>query len=48
MGTYPTGTVRFRFGWFNTAAEVEQALKALREIAAWAATGATLAAKGNI
>jgi len=48
MGTYPTGTVRFSFGWFNTAAEVEQALKALREIAAWAANGATLSAKGNV
>ena len=47
LGTFPTGTVRFSFGWFNTPAEVEAALKALREIAAWAASGATVSAKGN-
>ena len=48
MGTFPTGTVRFSFGWFNTAAEVERVLKALREIAAWTASGATLSARGDI
>jgi cysteine desulfurase family protein len=37
LGTFPAGTVRFSFGWFNTVAEVETALQALREIAAWAA-----------
>ncbi|MBI2817976.1 MAG: aminotransferase class V-fold PLP-dependent enzyme [Acidobacteria bacterium] len=36
LGTFPTGTVRFSFGWFNTSAEVETALSALREIAVWA------------
>ncbi len=41
LGTFPEGTVRFSFGWFNTPAEVETALKALQEIAAWAAKGAT-------
>lgn len=40
LGTFPTGTVRFSFGWFNTAAEVDVALGALREIAQWAANGA--------
>lgn len=39
LGTFPAGTVRFSFGWFNTPAEVEIALQALREIAAWAAKG---------
>lgn len=32
LGTYPTGTIRFSFGWNNTAAHVEAALHALREI----------------
>jgi cysteine desulfurase family protein len=41
LGTFPTGTVRFSFGWFNTPAEVEKGLEALRQIAAW---GATIAA----
>jgi len=40
LGTFPAGTVRFSFGWFNTPAEVEIALKALKVIAAWAAKGA--------
>ena len=35
--TFPTGTVRFSFGWFNTPDEVETALAALREIATWTA-----------
>jgi cysteine desulfurase/selenocysteine lyase len=42
LGTFPTGTVRFSFGWFNTPGEVEKALEALRQIAAWAAKGATV------
>jgi cysteine desulfurase family protein len=36
LGTFPTGSVRFGFGWANTAAEVDTALGALNEIAAWA------------
>lgn len=39
IGTFPAGTVRFGFGWFNTIAEVDAAVAALREIAAWAANG---------
>jgi cysteine desulfurase family protein len=42
LGTFPTGTVRFSFGWFNTPAEVETSLAALRSIAAWAAAGTTV------
>lgn len=32
LGTYPTGTLRFSFGWNNTAAHVDAALHALQEI----------------
>ena len=32
LGTYPTGTIRFSFGWWNTEAQVDLALKALKEI----------------
>lgn len=32
LGTYPTGTLRFSFGWNNTAAEVSVALHALSEV----------------
>ena len=32
LGTYPTGTIRFSFGWWNTEAQVDSALKALEEI----------------
>ena len=42
LGTFPTGTVRFSFGWFNTPAEVEKALEALRQIAVWAAREAAV------
>ena len=38
-GTFPAGTVRFGFGWFNTAAEVDAAAAALRDIAAWVGRG---------
>lgn len=38
IGTFPTGTVRFGFGYSNTAAEIDLALAALEEIASWAAT----------
>ena len=48
MGTFPDGTVRFGFGWFNTLAEIDASIAALRQIAAWAtphrtAVGAELA-----
>lgn len=32
LGTYPEGTIRFSFGWWNTIADVEHAAKALEEI----------------
>jgi cysteine desulfurase family protein len=32
IGTYPIGTVRFSFGFFNTEKEILKALKALKEI----------------
>ena len=34
MGTVEQGAVRFSFSYFNTADEVDQAIVALREIAA--------------
>jgi len=40
LGTFPTGTVRFSFGWFNTTAEVDGALEALHKIARWAKSAA--------
>ena len=33
LGTYPTGTIRFSFGYPNTQEDVDTALRALREIA---------------
>ena len=33
LGTFPTGTVRLSLGAFNTAAEVDLAVRAIREIA---------------
>ena len=32
LGTFPTGTIRFSFGNFNTEEEVDAAIKALKEI----------------
>ena len=32
LGTYPTGTIRFSFGWWNTADEVDAALRALERL----------------
>lgn len=32
LGTYPTGTLRFSFGWKNTEEEVEKAARAVGEI----------------
>lgn len=32
LGTYPTGTIRFSFGWWNTEAHVDRALEALKGI----------------
>ena len=29
LGTYPAGTVRFSFGWYNTPADVDAALRAI-------------------
>ena len=34
LETYPTGTLRFSFGWHNTAEEVNIALQALKEVLA--------------
>lgn len=34
LGTYPTGTLRFSFGWHNTAEEVNVALQSLKEVLA--------------
>jgi cysteine desulfurase family protein len=39
LGTFPTGTIRFSFSWFNQASEIDESLNALRAIAAWAARG---------
>ena len=36
IGTFPTGTVRFGFSPFNTSDEVDRALDAVADIAAWA------------
>ena len=35
LGTFPAGTVRFSFGWFNSMAEVDTSVNALAEIALW-------------
>ena len=32
LETYPTGTIRFSFGWNNTEEDVDKAIKALEEI----------------
>lgn len=32
LGTYPTGTIRFSFGWANTREEVDTCLAALKEL----------------
>ena len=32
LGTFPTGTIRFSFGWWNTSLEVDRAIQALREL----------------
>ena len=32
LGTFPTGTIRFSFGWWNTEEDVAAALAALTEI----------------
>ena len=45
LGTFPAGTVRFSFGWFNKRAEVEFAVKALKEIASWIANGTAIPAR---
>ena len=32
LGTFPMGTIRFSFGWWNTESEVDRALTALEEL----------------
>lgn len=32
LGTFPEGTIRFSFGWFNTQDDADEALRALREV----------------
>lgn len=32
LGTYPTGTIRFSFGWWNTTEEIDSALNAMDAI----------------
>ena len=32
LGTFPTGTIRFSFGWWNTRGEVDCALQCLKEL----------------
>ncbi|SMP40380.1 aminotransferase class V-fold PLP-dependent enzyme [Anoxynatronum buryatiense] len=32
LGTFPTGTVRFSFGYFNTSQQVDAALRSLKEL----------------
>ncbi len=32
IGTFPQGTVRFSFGWFNTIEEIEYTINAIKEI----------------
>ena len=39
LGTFPAGTVRFGFGWFNTGVDLDAAMKALGAVAAWGAKG---------
>ena len=48
LGTFPTGTVRFSFSWFNTEAEVDTAARALHDIAQWVETGVTPSAIGTL
>ncbi len=36
IGTFPTGTVRFGFGFSNTEEEIDVAVEALTDISAWA------------
>src|SRR5262249_30459428 len=35
-GTFPAGTVRFAFGWFNTVDELDTAMSAVAELGSWA------------
>lgn len=32
LGTFPEGTIRFSFGWFNTQDDADEALRAMREV----------------
>lgn len=35
LGSYPTGAIRFSFGWWNTLKQTDLAIQALEEILAW-------------
>lgn len=35
LGSYPTGSIRFSFGWWNTLSHVEITIAALKEIIRW-------------
>jgi selenocysteine lyase/cysteine desulfurase len=45
IGTFPDGTVRFSVGWFNTAAEIDASVAALRQIAEFFLVGPTLSGR---
>jgi cysteine desulfurase family protein len=47
LHTFPGGTVRFGFGWFNTVDEVAAAVDAVRQIAAWALSKTSNAQRSN-
>ena len=32
LGSYPAGSIRFSFGWFNTPQQIDAALAALQEV----------------
>ena len=32
LGSYPTGSIRFSFGWYNTQEQTDRALSALAEV----------------
>lgn len=32
LGSYPTGSIRFSFGWYNTPQQADRALEALGEV----------------
>ena len=34
LGTFPRGTVRLSLGWFNTEADIDRALRAIKAVSA--------------